>query len=58
MKKFLYTIIACIIIPFATLGMFIYSICYVLELLFKSINILLTNAMYWIDRNITENIRG
>lgn len=57
MKKFLYTILGGIIIPFAALGVIIYFICYVLELLFRSINIMLTNAMYWVDRNVTQNMR-
>ena len=56
MKKFLYTVCACVITPFVALGVIIYFICYVLELFFRSINIMLTNAMRWVDRNITRNI--
>ena len=56
MKKFWYTILACFIMPFAILGAIIYSILHLLQLLFRTINIILEKAMNWVDKHITINI--
>ena len=57
MKKILYTILACILIPFILVGAVIYTILYVLQLLFRTINLQFEKGMSWIDKNITQNIR-
>ena len=57
MKNILYTIIAVVIAPIACVAMVIYGLLYVLQLLFRTINLWIENGMRWIDRNITSNIR-
>lgn len=57
MKKFLYTILACFLMPFILVGAVIYAILYVLQLLFRAINLQFEKGMRWIDKNITPNIR-
>ena len=56
MKKFLYTIAACIILPLSLVGAVIYCIAYVLQLLCRTINIGLDKGMRWVDKNITPNL--
>ena len=57
MKKILYTILACFLMPFILVGAVIYAILYVLQLLFRTINLQFEKGMRWIDKNITPNIR-
>ena len=57
MKKFLYKIIACFLIPFIFIGAAIYVILYVLQLLFRTILLQFDKGMTWIDENITQNIK-
>lgn len=57
MKNFLYTITACLLIPIILVGALIYAVLYVLQLLFRTINLQLEKGMRWVDRNITPNIR-
>lgn len=57
MKSFLYTIMACFLIPIILVGALIYSVLYVLQLLFRTINLQFEKGMRWIDKNITPNIR-
>ena len=57
MKKFLYTILASFLIPFILIGAMIYGLLYVLQLLFRTINLQFEKGMRWIDRNITPNLR-
>ena len=57
MKKFWYTILGCIVMPFAIIGAIIYSILHLLQLLFRTINIFLEKAMNWVDKHITQNIK-
>jgi len=57
MKKFLYTIIACFLIPVVFIGAAIYVILYVLQLLFRTILLQFDKGMTWIDKNITQNIK-
>ena len=57
MKKFWYIILATFIMPFAIIGVIIYYIFHLLELLFRTINIFLEKAMNWVDKHITENIK-
>lgn len=58
MKKFLYTIFALFIMPIILLGAIIYLVLSLLQLLFRTILIFLDNAMSWVDKNITVNIKG
>lgn len=57
MKKFLYTVLACVLMPFILVGAVIYAVLSVLELLFRTINLGFKYVMLWIDQNITPNIR-
>ena len=57
MKVFLYTGLACILMPFMLVGTLIYGLLYVLQLLFRTINLQFEKGMRWIDKNITPNIR-
>ena len=57
MKGLLYTVLACILIPFILVGALIYGLLYVLQLLFRTINLQFEKGMRWIDKNITPNIR-
>ena len=57
MKKFLYTLLACCLMPFILAGAVIYAVSSVLELLFRTINLGFKYSMLWIDKNITPNIR-
>lgn len=56
MKKFLYTLAACIILPLSLVGGVIYCITFVLQLLCRIINTGLDEGMRWVDRNITPNL--
>ena len=57
MKKFLYTILACFLMPFILVGAVIYAILCILQLLFRTINLQFEMGMQWVDKNITPNIR-
>lgn len=57
MKKFLCTIIAALLIPIIFVGILIYVVLYVLQLLCRTINLQLEKGMRWVDKNITPNIR-
>lgn len=57
MKGLLYTVLACILLPFILVGALIYGLLYVLQLLFRTINLQFEKGMRWIDKNITPNIR-
>ena len=57
MKNFLYTTTACLLTPIILVGALIYAVLYVLQLLFRTINLQLEKGMRWVDRNITPNIR-
>lgn len=57
MKKILYTILVCFLMPFILVGAVIYAILCVLQLLFRTINLQFEKGMMWIDKNITPNIR-
>ena len=39
MKSFLYTIVSCFLMPIILVGALIYSVLYVLQLLFRTINL-------------------
>ena len=57
MRNFLYTIAAILLSPIIVVGAVVYGALYVLQLLFRTINLYLENGMRWIDKNITHNIR-
>lgn len=57
MKNFLYTILACLLMPFILIGAVIFGLSYVLMLLFATICHHLEKGMRWIDKNITPNLR-
>ena len=57
MKKFLYTILGCFLMPFILVGAVIYAILCILQLLFRTINLQFEKGMQWVDKNITPNIR-
>lgn len=57
MKNFLYTLLACVLMPIILVGAVVYGTLYVLQLLFRTINLYLEKGMRWIDRNITPNIK-
>ena len=57
MKNFLCTITASFLIPIIFIGALIYAVLYVLQLIFRTINLQLEKGMRWVDRNITPNIR-
>ena len=56
MKSFLYTIIACFILPLTIIGCIVYGILYVIQLCCRTINIYLERGMNWIDKNIIPNL--
>ena len=56
MKKFIYTLIAIILFPIVCVAMAIYGLLYVLQLLFRTINLWIESGMRWVDRNITPNL--
>ena len=58
MKRFLYTIIACFILPMIFLGAIVYGVLYLIQLCCRTINIYLERGMRWIDKNITSNLQG
>ena len=57
MKKFLYTILACFILPLVIISVIVYGILYLIQLCCRTINIYLEKGMKWIDKNITPNIQ-
>lgn len=57
MKNFLYTMAAMFIIPIVLIGVILYGVSYVLQLLFRTIILYLDKGMNWVDKNITQNIR-
>lgn len=57
MKRFLYTMAAIFIMPIVLIGAILYSVLYVLQLLFRTIILYLDKGMTWVDRHITQNIR-
>lgn len=57
-RKFLYTIIACFILPIAIIGGIIYGILCVIQLCCRTIIIYLERGMEWVDKNITPNLKG
>ena len=56
MKKFLYTIIALLLLPFILVGAIIYLILNILQLSLRVILIGIDWIMLWIDVNITRKI--
>ena len=56
MKKFLYTIIALLLLPFMLVGAIIYLILNILQLSLRVILIGLDLIMLWIDVNIIRKI--
>lgn len=56
MKNFLYSLIAIVIFPIICIAMVIYGLLYVLQLLFRTINLWIESGMRWVDRNITPNL--
>ena len=56
MKKFLYTIITLLLLPFVLVGAIIYLILNILQLSLRVILIGLNWIMLWIDVNITRKI--
>lgn len=57
MKRFFYTLLSTILIPFVLIGIVLYVVLYVLQLLFRTINLKLEEGMRWIDKNITPHIK-
>lgn len=57
MRNFLYTIIALFIFPICLIAGLLYGVLYVLQLLFRTINLKIEKGMRWVDKNITPNIR-
>ena len=57
MKNFLYTLLACVLMPIILVGAVVYGTLYVLQLLFRTINLYLEKGMRWVDKNITPNIK-
>ena len=56
MKKFLYAIISCFILPLVIIGSIVYGILYLIQLFCRTIIIYLAKGMTWIDKNITSNL--
>lgn len=56
MKNFLYSIVAILILPIVLMGVLIYGVSYVLELVFRTIMICIDKGMSWVNKNITPNI--
>ena len=56
MKKLIYTILAGFLLPIIFVGAVIYGVAYVLQLLFRTINLQLEKGMRWVDKNITPNL--
>ena len=57
MKKFLCNIAASFLLPIIVIGSGIYGVLYVLQLLFRTINLQFEKGLRWVDKNITPNIR-
>ena len=57
MKSFLYTILACTLVPIVLVCAIIYCILHILQLLFRTINLQFDKGMVWIDKNITPNLK-
>jgi hypothetical protein len=57
MKNFLYYMLAIIIFPIAIVSGVLYGVLFVLELLCRTIMIVLDDGMSWVDRNITSNLK-
>jgi hypothetical protein len=57
MKKFLCNIAASFLLPIIFIGSGIYGVLYVLQLLFRTINLQFEKGLRWVDKNITPNIR-
>ena len=55
-KRFLYIIAATFLIPIVLVGFVLYKVLYVVQLLFRTINLQLEKGMNWIDKNITDNM--
>lgn len=57
MKNFLFVTAGILVLPGVFICMAIYGALYILQLLFRTINLQIEKGMIWVDKNITQNIR-
>ena len=56
MKKFLYTVLGYILLPFIFIFFFIYGICHIINILCVKFKEWFKKFMNWIDKNITDEL--